>query len=137
MRAHFGFVLNTDDPRACTTGYLSDRQTRSPGAVANLDTDPVACDVINGVDPNPGDGDDESGSDIRGEQNIGRSGGDGAHGPQSRWRCRALPGSTRRGAAGDVLGQLLHANPFATHRGLTRGTTIEHAPADTTGESRG
>ena len=30
MRAHFGFVLNNDNPRACTTGYLSTGSTRSP-----------------------------------------------------------------------------------------------------------
>ena len=34
MRAHFGFVLNSDDPHACISGYRSTAQTPSPGAVA-------------------------------------------------------------------------------------------------------
>ena len=109
MRAHFGFVLNSDDPHACISGYTSTAQTPSPGAVAATDTSRVACSVINGVDPNPGDGVDESGSDIRGEQNIGRSGGVGSTGPQS-----GLAGSTGNlSVLDDVLGRLLHANPFA------------------------
>jgi virulence factor Mce-like protein len=113
MRAHFGFVLNSDDPHACISGYTSTAQTPSPGAVATTDTRRVACTVINGVDPNPGDGVDENGSDIRGEQNIGRSGGVGASGPQSgaAGSTGALSGLT------DVLNGLLHANPFASSVG--------------------
>ena len=112
MRAHFGFVLNNNDPHACISGYISTAQTPSPGAVASVDTRPVTCDVINGVDPNPGDGVDESGSDIRGEQNIGRSGGVGSPGPQS-----GAAGAT--GALGGLPGLdglldgILNANPFA------------------------
>jgi phospholipid/cholesterol/gamma-HCH transport system substrate-binding protein len=109
MRAHFGFVLNADDPHACITGYTSTGQTGSPGAVANTDTRSVACDVINGVDPNPGDATNESGSNIRGEQNIGRSGGVGGTGPQSG----AGAGGPLAGVLDEVLGGLLHANPFS------------------------
>jgi virulence factor Mce-like protein len=113
MRAHFGFVLNANDPHACISGYTSTAQTPSPGAVATTDTRRVACTVINGVDPNPGDGVDESGSDIRGEQNIGRSGGVGSSGPQS-----AAAGSTGAfSALSGLLDGLLHANPFATSVG--------------------
>ncbi|MBN1093995.1 MCE family protein [Blastococcus sp. TML/M2B] len=68
MRAHFGFVLNVGDPASCTTGYLSTGAARSPGAVAGLDTGEVSCGVVNGVDPDPSDGVDETGSSIRGEQ---------------------------------------------------------------------
>jgi virulence factor Mce-like protein len=109
MRAHFGFVLNANDPHACITGYTSTGQTGSPGAVANADTRSVACDVINGADPNPGDATNESGSNIRGEQNIGRSGGVGGTGPQSG----AGAGGPLSGVLDEVLGGLLHANPFA------------------------
>ena len=113
MRAHFGFVLNADDPHACISGYTSTAQTPSPGAVAATDTRRVSCAVINGVDPNPGDGVDESGSDIRGEQNIGRSGGVGASGPQS-----GAAGSTGAfSALSGLLNGLLNANPFATSVG--------------------
>jgi phospholipid/cholesterol/gamma-HCH transport system substrate-binding protein len=110
MRAHFGFVLNNGDPRACTSGYVSTGQTPSPGAVASVDTTGVRCDVINGVDPNPGDGVDESGSDIRGEQNIGRSGGVGSPGPTGGVTSGAAPVT---GIIDQVLGGLLSANPFA------------------------
>ena len=114
MRAHFGFVLNADDPHACISGYRSTAQTPSPGAVAATDTRSVTCDVINGVDPNASDGVNESGSDIRGEQNIGRSGGVGSPGPQSG----AAGGSGAvSGALDDLLGGLLHANPFSRTAG--------------------
>jgi phospholipid/cholesterol/gamma-HCH transport system substrate-binding protein len=112
MRAHFGFVLNNGDPRACTTGYVSTGSTPTPASVAALDTSSISCDVINGVDPNPGDAANESGSDIRGAQNIGGSGGTGSGGAQS-----GLTGTT--GSLGDttildqVLGGLLSANPFS------------------------
>jgi phospholipid/cholesterol/gamma-HCH transport system substrate-binding protein len=61
---------------------VSPAATGSPGAVAALDTDAVECRVINGVDPDPGDGYDENGSNIRGEQNIGRDGGRGTTTPE-------------------------------------------------------
>ena len=82
LRSHFGFVLNAGEPHPCTTGYVPTASTPSPGAVATLDTDAVECRVINGVDPNPGDAYDENGSNIRGEQNIGRSGGRGTTTPE-------------------------------------------------------
>jgi virulence factor Mce-like protein len=116
MRAHFGFVLNSDDPHACISGYRSTADTPSPGAVATTNTRNVACDVINGVDPNPSDGVNENGSDIRGEQNIGRSGGVGSGGPQSG----AAGGSGALGGSNpltDVLNGLLHANPFSSTAG--------------------
>jgi phospholipid/cholesterol/gamma-HCH transport system substrate-binding protein len=109
MRAHFGFVLNAADPHACVTGYTSTGQTGSPGAVAATDTRSVECDVINGADPNPGDDTNESGSNIRGEQNIGRSGGVGGTGPQSG----AGAGGPLAGMLDELVGGLLHANPFA------------------------
>jgi virulence factor Mce-like protein len=109
MRAHFGFVLNAGDPRACTSGYVSTGQTPSPGAVSSVDTDGVRCAVVNGVDPNPGDGVDESGSDIRGEQNIGRSGGVGSPGPQGG----GAGGEAVSGIVDEVLGGILSATPFS------------------------
>ena len=83
MRAHFGFVLNVGDPSACTTGYTSTGAASSPGEVTGLDVDDVSCAVVDGVDPDPSDDADESGSNIRGEQNIGRSGGVAGSGPQT------------------------------------------------------
>ena len=89
MRSHFGFVLNAGDPHSCTTGYVPSSQLPSEGAVENVDVDGVSCDVINGTDPDPGDGYDENGSNIRGEQNIGRSGGTRSSGPQGRRPARS------------------------------------------------
>jgi phospholipid/cholesterol/gamma-HCH transport system substrate-binding protein len=112
MRAHFGFVLNNGDPRACTTGYVSTGRTPTPASVAALNTNQVGCDVYNGVDPNPGDGVDESGSDIRGSQNIGGSGGNRSSGGQS-----GLAGPTGSAPPTTVLDQtlssLLSATPFS------------------------
>src|SRR3954454_19683311 len=65
MRSHFGLVLNAGDPNPCTTGYIPTDQLPNEGAVANADVDRASCDVITGVDPNPDDGYDESGSAIR------------------------------------------------------------------------
>lgn len=115
MRAHFGFVLNNNDPHACISGYRSTADTASPGAVASTNTRNVACTVINGVDPNPSDGVDESGSDIRGEQNIGRSGGVRSPGPQSglAGSSGAIPGSP----LGDLVSGLIHASPFSSTAG--------------------
>jgi virulence factor Mce-like protein len=109
MRAHFGMVL-TNTPRACTTGYVSTGRTPSPAAVANLDVDGVKCAVKNGVDPNPGDSADESGSDIRGAQNIGGSGGQASNGPTGG--VPSPPGSITSTLT-SVLGSILHANPFS------------------------
>jgi phospholipid/cholesterol/gamma-HCH transport system substrate-binding protein len=114
LRAHFGFVLNNGDPRACTSGYVSTGQTPSPDAVASVDTTGVQCAVINGVDPNPGDGVDESGSDIRGSQNIGGSGGVGSPGPTGAVTGGASPLS---GVVSQLLGGLLSANPIASSIG--------------------
>ena len=114
MRAHFGFVLNSGDPQPCTSGYVSTGSTPSPGAVASLDTSTVSCDVVNGVDPDPSDGVDESGSDIRGEQNIGGSGGVASPGPQGGAAAIAAPVTS---ALDGLLSGLLSASPFATTAG--------------------
>jgi phospholipid/cholesterol/gamma-HCH transport system substrate-binding protein len=115
LRSHFGFVLNAGDPHSCTTGYVPSESTPSQGAVENVDTDRVECDVINGVDPDPGDGYDENGSNIRGEQNIGRSGGRGATTPEEEAGGALPPPPTT--ALSDLVGGLLHANPIATITG--------------------
>ena len=108
MRAHFGMVL-TNSPRACTTGYISTGQTRSPAAVANVNVDPVKCDVKNGVDPNPGDGANETGSNIRGAQNIGSGGGQAAP-PTAGFP--SPPGSITSTLT-SVVSSILSANPFS------------------------
>jgi phospholipid/cholesterol/gamma-HCH transport system substrate-binding protein len=108
LRSHFGFVLNANDPHACTSGYVPTSSTPSQGAVEHIDTDAVRCRVIDGVDPRPGDGYDENGSNIRGEQNIGRSGGRGTTPPE-----QAVTGEFPAGPLDPILGGLLHASPFA------------------------
>jgi virulence factor Mce-like protein len=113
MRSHFGFVVNAGDPHPCETGYIPTTQLPSPGAVASADTDGVQCQVVNGVDPNPGDEDDESGSNIRGEQNIGRDGGTGSGRPQGE-AAEQPPVAT---ILDEVLGGMLHANPFSSTLG--------------------
>ncbi|MGY2003113.1 MCE family protein [Blastococcus sp. SYSU DS1024] len=109
MRAHFGFVLNAGEPHACTSGYVSTAALPGPGAVQALDTGAVRCRVVDGVDPAPGDGVEETGSNLRGEQNIGRSGGVGGTGPQGGGGTRppVLAGLD------ELLGDLLHASPFS------------------------
>ncbi|KQS73554.1 MCE family protein [Modestobacter sp. Leaf380] len=114
MRAHFGFVLNANDPQACISGYSSTGNAPSPAAVAALDTSAVGCDVVAGVDPDPSDGIDESGSNIRGEQNIGGDGGTASAGPQGG---TAAGGGTLSTVLQDVLGGLLRASPFSTVTG--------------------
>jgi ABC-type transporter Mla subunit MlaD len=109
MRSHFGFVVNAGDPHACQSGYVPTTQLPSPGAVENANVDAVECNVVNGRDPNPGDSTDESGSNIRGEQNIGRDGGTGSSGPSGE--TGGQPPVTT--VIDEVLGGLLHANPFA------------------------
>jgi virulence factor Mce-like protein len=110
LRSHFGLVLNAGEPHACTSGYVPSRSTPSQGAVESVDTDAVRCQVVDGVDPDPGDGYDENGSSIRGEQNIGRDGGRGATEPQEE-----VEGSAPSSAAmlGELVGSLLHASPIA------------------------
>jgi phospholipid/cholesterol/gamma-HCH transport system substrate-binding protein len=115
MRAHFGFVLNNSDPHACISGYRSTASTPSPGAVATTDTRNVACAVINGVDPNPSDGVNENGSDIRGAQNIGGSGGVGSGGPQSG--LTSGTGAFGSNPLTDALNGLMNASPFASTAG--------------------
>ena len=106
LRAHFGFVLNSADPQPCTTGYVSSGAAPSQGSVLSLDTSTVHCGVVNGVDPG-GNSVDETGSNIRGAQNIGSSGGVGSPGPSA-------PATGAVGALDGLLGSLLHASPFAT-----------------------
>ena len=111
MRAHFGLSINMSQPRACTTGYLSTGSTPTPGAVASADVSGVQCAVKNGVDPNPGDGADETGSDIRGSQNIGGSGGQGASGPGSSGT--PAPPTVSTTVVDQLLNQVLDATPFS------------------------
>ena len=106
-RAHFGQTV-VNSPPACTYGYLSTGQTPSPGAVASVNTNAIKCDVINGVDPNPGDSKDESGSNIRGSQNIGRSGGVGA----SQTPAAPAPPSQLT-MMQSLVTSIVHGNPFA------------------------
>jgi phospholipid/cholesterol/gamma-HCH transport system substrate-binding protein len=114
LESHFGLVLNAGEPHSCTTGYVATSTTRSQGAVENVDTDAVRCRVVNGVDPDPGDGYDENGSSIRGEQNIGRDGGRGATTPQEQVGGGSPLSTT---ALSELLSGLLHANPIATITG--------------------
>jgi phospholipid/cholesterol/gamma-HCH transport system substrate-binding protein len=111
MRAHFGLSLNTSQPRACTTGYLSTGSTPTPGAVASADVSGVRCDVVDGVDPDPGDGADETGSDLRGAQNIGGSGG--AASPAPGGSGTPAPPTISTTIVDQVLGQVLGASPFS------------------------
>ncbi len=113
LRSHFGLVLNAGEPHSCTTGYVPSETTPSQGAVENVDTDAVRCQVINGVDPDPGDGYDENGSSIRGEQNIGRDGGRGVTEPQEEVEG-SNPLSTM---LTELVGGLVHANPIRSVTG--------------------
>ena len=114
LESHFGLVLNAGEPHSCTTGYVATSTTRSQGAVENVDTDAVRCRVVNGVDPDPGDGYDENGTSIRGEQNIGRDGGRGVTPPQEQVGGGSPLPTT---ALAELLGGLIHANPIATITG--------------------
>jgi virulence factor Mce-like protein len=115
LRSHFGLVLNAGEPHSCTSGYVPSETTPTRGAVENVDTDAVRCEVINGVDPDPGDGYDENGSNIRGAQNIGRDGGRGITPPQEE----VGGGSSLSAAAlSELMNAMLHANPIATAVGL-------------------
>jgi phospholipid/cholesterol/gamma-HCH transport system substrate-binding protein len=118
LRSHFGFVLNAGDPHACTTGYVPSSSTPTQGAVESVDTDDVRCGVVNGVDPAPGDAYDESGSNIRGEQNIGRDGGQAGapqEGPGGGGGLPAAPGPLA--PLTDLLGGLVSASPFSSVAG--------------------
>jgi phospholipid/cholesterol/gamma-HCH transport system substrate-binding protein len=114
LRSHFGFVLNAGEPHACTSGYVPSEATPTQGAAENVDTDAIRCEVINGVDPDPGDGYDENGSTIRGEQNIGRDGGRGVTTPQEQVGGSSPLSAT---ALSELVGRLVHANPIATRTG--------------------
>jgi phospholipid/cholesterol/gamma-HCH transport system substrate-binding protein len=114
LRSHFGLVLNAGEPHSCTTGYVPSGATPSQGAVENVDTDAVRCQVINGVDPDPGDGYDENGASIRGEQNIGRAGGRGVTEPQEQVEGSSPLSSTM---LTELFGRLVHASPIATRTG--------------------
>ncbi len=114
LRSHFGFVLNAGEPHACTTGYVPSETTPSQGAVENVDTDAVRCEVVDGVDPDPGDGYDENGSTLRGAQNIDRDGGRGVTTPEEEL---AGGGPVPTAALSGLVGGLLHANPIATVTG--------------------
>ena len=115
LESHCGLVLNAGEPHSCTTGYVASETTPSQGAVENVDTDAVRCRVVNGVDPDPGDGYDENGSNIRGTQNIGGSGGRGATEPTEQLPGGGAPPSPT--ALSELMGGLLHANPIATLTG--------------------
>ncbi|MDP5181459.1 MlaD family protein [Blastococcus sp. BMG 814] len=114
LRSHFGFVLNAGEPHACTSGYVASASTPTRGAVENVDTDAIHCQVVDGVDPRPADGYDENGSTIRGAQNIGRDGGRGLTTPQEEIGNGGPPPA---GALSEVLSGLLHASPIATIAG--------------------
>ena len=96
LRSHFGFVLNAGEPHSCTTGYVASVDDAAARARSRTSTPtPSSAAVVNGVDPDPGDGYDENGSNIRGEQNIGRDGGRGATAPQEQ-AGRRQPADRRR-----------------------------------------
>jgi virulence factor Mce-like protein len=110
LRSHFGFVLNAGEPHPCTSGYVPPSSMPNEGAVANVDTDAVECRVVNGVDPNPGDGYDENGTSIRGEQNIGRDGGRGMTTPEEEVANENPVSATM---LRELMGGLINATEFA------------------------
>jgi phospholipid/cholesterol/gamma-HCH transport system substrate-binding protein len=110
LRSHFGFVLNAGDPHSCTSGYVPTASTPSPGAVAAVNTDGVSCRVVDGVDPIPGDGYDENGSNIRGAQNIGRDGGQGVTRPEEEVTGQVPASPTMLDG---VLGALVNATKIS------------------------
>jgi phospholipid/cholesterol/gamma-HCH transport system substrate-binding protein len=112
LRSHFGFVLNAGEPHSCATGYVPPESTPSQGAVESVDTDGIACRVYDGVDPSPGDGYDENGSNIRGEQNIGSDGGRGVTEPTEQLPGGGAPPSPA--VLTDLFGDLIQASPLAT-----------------------
>jgi len=66
--------MNLYDNIASGYGGTDTRTPGEPGAVPLNES--ARCQVIDGVDPNPGDGINETGSSIRGAQEVGRTGGD-------------------------------------------------------------
>ena len=66
--------------------------------------------MVNGADPNAGDGYDENGSNIRGEQNIGRDGGRGVTPPEDAVTGESPVSPTM---LDEVLGGLLNATKIA------------------------
>ena len=95
------------------------RARPSQGAVANVDADAVRCQVVNGVDPNPGDGYDENGLEHprRAEHRPRRrdaaprpAGASGRRQPRGRRRCSA-----------EVLGELLSRQPVRLDRRVNHG----------------
>jgi phospholipid/cholesterol/gamma-HCH transport system substrate-binding protein len=66
--------------------------------------------VVKRCRPGPGDGYDENGSDLRGDQNIGRDGGRGTTTPEERVGGSAPPPAV----LSDLMGDLIHADPVAT-----------------------
>lgn len=113
VRAHFGLVLGSDTPSSCYTGY-ADTDTRRPGELGSSTTNTSAeCLVYDGVDPNQGDGINETGTNIRGPQNLGSevpSGGSGAG-------ADPAPTDPGDGTAGDVLTEILGTVPFPASGG--------------------
>ena len=87
-------------PACLPTGYVptAPRPARAPSRTPTSTRS--SAGVVNGRDPEPGDGDDETGSNIRGEQNIGRDGGTGSSGPLGPGgRAAAGHRRPRRGAS--------------------------------------
>ena len=74
----------------------------------------MRCDIINGVDPNPGNG-DETGFGHPRHQNIGRSGGVGASGPGASGT--PAPPTINTTVVEQVLNQVLDATPFSSALG--------------------
>lgn len=109
LYSHFGLVLESDAP-PCESGYVRSESTPSVGAASTVGLDPVECRVRDGVDPDPGDDDDENGSSIRGEQNIGSAGGRAGTTPDEQVENESPVG---RDMLDDLLGELLGANPVS------------------------
>ena len=107
-------MLNSGDPQPCTTGYLSSAVARSPGAVTSEDVSgwPATSSTAS---TRGGNAVDETGSDIRGAQNIGADGGVASPGPGAS--VGSALGAPLDDLLGSLLGGLLHATPFTTTAG--------------------
>ena len=106
--SHFGLVLESNAP-PCRSGYVPTSSTPSEAAVRAVDPDTVRCRVQDGRDPAQGDAEDENGSNIRGEQNIGSGGGRPATTPEEQ--VPANPAATV--FLDDLMGEMLNANPIS------------------------